>query len=180
MYTHQRLTPHLLQSVRQHRLTQSLDAERSLRMRHHASTFRSLGAPSNPICSNIACYRPLSTLSMRSAAAFAEPMALNNMYPAVGRPVIANSPRMGVYKGLSGSSTPKIAFLFVNSKADPTCTPTIASRFRRQPLDLPASTMQATKYSWCKCRDPSNADRPLCGTRLSACRPHRCNGNTCR
>lgn len=34
---------------------------------------------------------------------------------------MANSPNIGVYKGLSGWITPKIGFLFANSKTDPIC-----------------------------------------------------------
>ena len=42
--------------------------------------------------------------------------------PADGRPVTANDSKMGAYSGLLGGTAPKIAFLFANSKMEPTCT----------------------------------------------------------
>jgi hypothetical protein len=41
--------------------------------------------------------------------------------PAVGSPVIANKPMMGSHSGLSGCTTPKMAFLSKYSNTDPTC-----------------------------------------------------------
>ena len=41
--------------------------------------------------------------------------------PAVGSPVRPNRPKIGVYRGLSGPTSPNIGFLLANSYMDPTC-----------------------------------------------------------
>lgn len=60
------------------------------------------------------------TLSCLSASSLAVCTALKKSHPADGRPVSANSARMGVYSGLEGGKTPKMAFLLTNSKTEPT------------------------------------------------------------
>jgi hypothetical protein len=65
--------------------------------------------------------------------------------PAVGRPVIAKSPRIGAHRGLSGGMTPKMAFLSAYSKNDPTCGSTAQHKhanaydnFGHRPATLPS------------------------------------------
>lgn len=44
-----------------------------------------------------------------------------NALTAVGKPVIANTPRIGAHRGLSGWTTPKMGFWLKYSKIEPTC-----------------------------------------------------------
>ena len=59
-------------------------------------------------------------MSCLSASSLAVVTALKNSHPAEGRPVRATRARIGVYSGLEGGRTPKMAFLLTNSKTEPT------------------------------------------------------------